>query len=209
MSQPHRRAFLDALAWGETEPPSLPHGYGYNVLCGSTIEHPHTFSSYAAFPQWSGWHNPADGSISHAAGRYQFEPRTWRDSAARLHLTDFSPASQDLAAWDLAAGVYHRVTHGRDLEADLLAGETSHVAPVLHSTWTSLSNASFDHRYRQSLAPLAAPANDNAPSNEPANMDTAAPRLLSKGMAGEDVAELQRALNPAGMDPPVTVDGHF
>lgn len=44
------------------------------------------------FPIWSGAMGP-DG-ISHAAGLYQFEPKTWEEGASALGITDFSPASQ-------------------------------------------------------------------------------------------------------------------
>ena len=130
-----RRAFLDALAIGES-------GGRYDILCGGG-----RFSDYSAFPQWSGVQGPA--GVSHAAGKYQFEPATWQEEAAKLHLQDFSPASQDAAAWDLAQAVYQRVA-GRDLAADLMAGDASHVAHALHSTWTSLGS-SFPTRYLNEL----------------------------------------------------------
>lgn len=41
------------------------------------------------FPIWEGHGN------SHAAGRYQFQPSTWRQYAKPLGVTDFSQASQD------------------------------------------------------------------------------------------------------------------
>lgn len=41
------------------------------------------------FPIWEGHGN------SHAAGRYQFQPATYRQYAEPLGITDFSPASQD------------------------------------------------------------------------------------------------------------------
>lgn len=59
----------------------------YNVLCGGAH-----FTSFAHFPVWAGH----DGS--HAAGAYQFEPATWSWIAGELHLPDFSPLSQTIAA---------------------------------------------------------------------------------------------------------------
>jgi hypothetical protein len=45
------------------------------------------------FPQWSGRQGPA--GISHAAGKYQFQPGTWAEGARALGINDFSEASQD------------------------------------------------------------------------------------------------------------------
>lgn len=164
------QAFLVALSFGESENDPLD----YTELCGGGH-----FEGFAAFPQWAGVGDP----ISHAAGRYQFEPATWRDMQTRLSLPDFSPTSQDHAAWALASEVYQRVT-GRVLLADLQADELASVAPALRSTWTSV-NGEFPARYhgalaaltpadpadtsaddlnRQELAQLSAPASETPPS---------------------------------------------
>lgn len=45
------------------------------------------------FPIWGGREGPA--GISHAAGKYQFEPAEWARYAGPLGITDFSPQSQD------------------------------------------------------------------------------------------------------------------
>jgi len=45
------------------------------------------------FPIWEGRMGPA--GISHASGKYQFQPGTWREGAAALGINDFSEASQD------------------------------------------------------------------------------------------------------------------
>ena len=136
----YRKAFLDALAEGES-------GGDYSILCGGGH-----FDDFSQFPDWDGIEGPA--GISHAAGKFQFEPRTWAECAARLGLKDFSPAAQDAAAWDLAQRVYWAVKRGNLLtvlamENDLaLAG----VATALHSTWTSLSPKTFPVRFRTALA---------------------------------------------------------
>jgi muramidase (phage lysozyme) len=39
-----------------------------------------------------------DGLVSSAAGRYQFKSDTWKETAAKIGLKDFTPHSQDLAA---------------------------------------------------------------------------------------------------------------
>nr|WP_248311801.1 glycoside hydrolase family protein [Bosea sp. ASV33] len=100
------------------------------------------FDSYADHPRvnvpiTSG---PNAGRTSSAAGRYQFLASTWDAQAKKLGLKDFSPANQDLAAYDLAKTVYGKKT-GRDLDADLKSkdpGVISGIGAALAGTWTSL-----------------------------------------------------------------------
>jgi len=57
-----------------------------------------------------------------------------------LGLKDFSPANQDIAAYDLAKTVYRQKT-GRNLERDLKSGDPGVLAGIgsaLAGTWTSL-----------------------------------------------------------------------
>lgn len=139
------RAFLDALAVGESGGAS--DDAAYSVLFGGS--HFAAPPWPAAFPVWAG--EEIGGSMTHAAGRYQFEPATWREQQQRLTLSDFSPVSQDHAAWDLAQRVYPN-----DLLA-VLRGQPQfwgEVANALHSTWTSLNEATFSERYSAALAAL-------------------------------------------------------
>lgn len=123
------RAFLDTIASTEAA--------GYNVIYGGK-----TFSDYSDHPRSpqvirSG---PNAGRTSTAAGRYQFLGTTWDDVAGELGLTDFSPESQDKAAWYLAQREYKRRT-GRELEADLKSGDPDVIAAAgaaLSGVWTSL-----------------------------------------------------------------------
>jgi lysozyme len=137
---PQARAFLDALAIGESGGAS--DDAAYSVLFGGS--HFPIPPWPTTFPQWDGV--SLHGVRTHAAGRYQFEPATWRGLQAQLHLPDFSPASQDRAAWALAC----QVRHG--LLAELVAGELDGIATALHSTWTSLSEETFAERYTAALA---------------------------------------------------------
>jgi len=75
------------------------------------------------------------GDYSTAAGRYQFIADTWDAEAKKLGLRDFSPDSQDKAAWDLAQTTYKRQT-GRDLTADAKTGQVDWEA--LSGQWVSL-----------------------------------------------------------------------
>lgn len=116
---------LNHIASGET---SATPGEGYNELYGGG-----RFNSLAGHPNV---HIPTgDGGFTSAAGRYQFESGTWADEAKKLGLTDFSPASQDAAAWDLANTTYAGKT-GRSLLADAKSGNVDWGA--LSGQWTSL-----------------------------------------------------------------------
>jgi muramidase (phage lysozyme) len=136
-------ALLDAIAVGESEPEGTPRGDGYDKLCGGS-----RFSDYSRFPDWPGIR--INGVLTHAAGRYQDQPRVWAEIAAACGLTDFGPDAQDRGNWWLAETVYQQHT-GRDLGGDLAAGKLDLVVPALKSTWPSLSAATFPARYAASL----------------------------------------------------------
>jgi muramidase (phage lysozyme) len=123
---PEQRQLLDAIAAGESG--------GYDVLYGGG-----RFTDYAdhprqAIPIGSG---PNQGKTSSAAGRYQFLAPTWDEISKEIGLKDFSPDSQDAAAWHLAAKTYGNKT-GRDLLADIKDGRTQDIAPALAPIWTSI-----------------------------------------------------------------------
>ena len=122
------RAFLDAIAVGETYDP-----VDYNELVGGN-----KFAGYEHFPVWEG--RRFSTGISHAAGRYQFQPATWATLQAELRLPDFSPASQDIAAWTLAVHDYRRRVR-RDLYTDIAQKHFVDLVRGLQPTWTSISTA--------------------------------------------------------------------
>jgi len=121
------RQLLDAIAGGES-------AGAYDVIYGGDrfsdfSDHPRQYKTITS--------GPNKGQKSSAAGKYQFLGSTWDDQRAKLGLADFSPESQDAAAWNLARETYAQKT-GRDLQADLEAGDTSRVASALKGQWTSL-----------------------------------------------------------------------
>lgn len=85
------------------------------------------------------------GGVSTASGRYQFTEATWREAAQANNLRDFSPASQDIAAWWLASREYKNKT-GRDLQGDLAqGGHERAITASLGGRWPSLPGGKQSH----------------------------------------------------------------
>jgi muramidase (phage lysozyme) len=126
----YQRALLDTIAGPES-------GGKYNVMYGGS-----TFSDYSQHPGLGHVINtgPNAGQTSSAAGRYQFLAPTWNEQAQKYGYKDFSPETQDTAAWNYANDVYKAKT-GSDLATVLQSGDTKQIANVgnvLSGTWTSL-----------------------------------------------------------------------
>jgi muramidase (phage lysozyme) len=109
---------------------------------------------------------PNAGLNSNAAGRYQFLSTTFNQQKTKQGLKDFSPESQDQAAWGLAQDAYAREMHGRSLSADLKNPDNlPMIARALKSQWSSLpggaeqgSNmAQFAQAFQANLAASQAP----------------------------------------------------
>jgi muramidase (phage lysozyme) len=94
-----------------------------------------SFDSYADHPRQR-VQIPGTDQWSDAAGAPQFISSTWDAEKSKLGLKDFSPASQDSAAWDLAQTTYKGET-GRNLSADAQAGKVQWSA--LSKQWPSLA----------------------------------------------------------------------
>lgn len=128
--QPYQRQLLDAIAARESP--------AYNVMYGGRRFYDYSRHPGIAVPIRSG---PNAGKTSSAAGRYQFLQSTWNKYQKKLHLPDFSPASQDQGAWALAKDAYYAKTGGGNLDAALLSNDPRQIAGVgraLNGTWTSL-----------------------------------------------------------------------
>ena len=114
---------------------------GYSILVGG--QH---FDGYADHPRVLVY-LPNLGIKSSAAGAYQILRRTWDSVAAKLGLTDFSPASQDRAAVELI--------RQRGALADVRAGRFAVAVDKCKKEWASLPGAGYGQR-ENSLARLQA-----------------------------------------------------
>jgi muramidase (phage lysozyme) len=129
----NRQAFLDMLAWSEGTSTIPQSDNGYNVLVGSTPEHPLLFKSYADHPRIL---NRELNST--AAGRYQLLARYFDAYKQLFGLPDFSPASQDAIA-------IRQISERRAL-ADIDAGNLAAAAFKCGTIWASLPGSPYGQR---------------------------------------------------------------
>jgi muramidase (phage lysozyme) len=156
-----RTAFLSTVASGESP--------GYDVMYGGgkftdMSKHPHQAQT-------------AGGVTSDVAGRYQFKGSTWDEQAAKYGYKDFSPQTQDTAAWNYANDIFKTKTGG-SLEEALASGDAGRInaaAQVLNHTWSSLpggaeqskgyGNQTFADIYNKNLGGNAAGGTSVHPPN--------------------------------------------
>lgn len=121
------KAFLDTIARYESP--------AYDVIVGQgKYGAPAKFTDFSRHPNIIGMRT-VDGP-STAAGRYQFVNKTWRYLQQQYpgQFMDFSPLTQDRAAWRYAQDVYKQRT-GRDLLTTLRAGNIQDVKQRLANIW--------------------------------------------------------------------------
>lgn len=106
---------------------------GYRTMFGGTRSHPLLFDNgYSAHPDIE----HCIGTLcSTAAGAYQFLYSTWTYLSAKLGLTDFSPANQDLAAIELI--------RSKGALDDIINGNFSLAISKLNKTWASLPGSPY------------------------------------------------------------------
>ena len=140
----NQRAFLDMIAHSEIGPALLAiSDNGYNVIVGSTAEHPDLFHSYADHPHKFVVINPH--ITSSAAGRYQLLGRYADVYRKQLKLPDFSPDSQDAIA----------LQQIRECKAlpDIEAGNFERAVTLCARIWASLPGAGYG-QHENKLADL-------------------------------------------------------
>ena len=166
------QSVLDQIASGES--------VSYNELYGGS-----TFNDFADHPRQR--FGLANGLSTDAAGRYQFLSSTWDSEAKKLGLSDFSPESQDKAAWDLASETYKSKT-GRDLAGDSEAKSVDYSA--LAGVWPSLGS--------KTKSPVqASPSTSSDP-------DTGSTMATNNGLTGN--LDLLASLSPKFQFTPVDYD---
>lgn len=126
-----QKAFLQTIRGPES-------GGAYNVLYGGE-----KFDDMSKHP---GRRMPImkDGQVegySTASGAYGFTQDTWNDLVKKYGYKDFSQASQDQAAWQLAQDRFKAASNGGDLQEALASGDPGRInaaAALLKDTWASL-----------------------------------------------------------------------
>lgn len=160
---PVARALLDTIHGSES---AYPGRDSYKVIYGGGEAKDFTDHPRQYVPIVSG---PNKGLKTSAAGRYQYLYPSWVEAKTALNLPDFSPESQDKAAWWDAQRAYKKNT-GRDLMTDLTeAGndpqKLTSIGRGISTWWTSLpggiepnkATGSFGQRLAQRLMAAKTP----------------------------------------------------
>lgn len=130
---PNVAAFLDMIAMSELGCALLyASDDGYNVIVGGKL-----FHGYADHPRVK-VDLPRLRIISTAAGRYQILMRYYDAYKEQLHLTDFSPESQDKIALQLIRECNAMVA--------IEAGQFERAVKLCRSRWASLPGAGYGQR---------------------------------------------------------------
>lgn len=143
---PEGNALLAAIRYSESS--LKPDAYRMRFGGKKGTQYFSDFSRHPRIFETVPWRS--DGAKSSAAGAYQFTASTWDEMRKRYGFPDFSPQSQDTAAWMYAQQVYKSKT-GRDLQPDLASGRVENAMRVLSSVWTSLPGGSETNKNRSHL----------------------------------------------------------
>jgi len=188
---PEGRALLDAIAQGEGG------REGYNAInYVAARTHGTRFEDFSR--------HPFEGQSGYtAAGRYQILWNTFNPYRQRLGLRDFSPESQDRAAWALAQDVYSRRTR-RNLEEDLRNPEMhALITQALAPTWHALQGAGgqrFMNTLSQEIGRSATPS-PNEPATAPGEMPTQAQDATPTNVQEENPSQRTAETNGQNIQP--------
>ncbi len=137
---PKLKSFLDLVAWSEgTSTSALTQNDGYDAIV-TGVDGPEVFSSYADHPFASGRppqvirESPLLAST--ASGRYQLILHWWEAYKVQLHLTDFSPASQDAVA-------VQQITERQAIPM-IESGDIQGAITACSNIWASLPGNNYD-----------------------------------------------------------------
>jgi len=130
----NEKAFLDMIAHSEIGAALLAvSDNGYNVIVGSTAQHPDLFTSYVSHPRKLV--RLSDTLQSTASGRYQLLSRYYSIYCIQLGIKDFSPASQDIIALQQI-----KERHALD---DINAGRFEDAVRKCNNIWASLPDSTY------------------------------------------------------------------
>lgn len=139
---PNVQAFLRVIRQGETS----QEADAYRWIVGSTRKAPQLVDTFADHPRRRVF-IPSLRVWSTAAGAYQFLQGTWDECARALGLTDFGPASQDLAAVFLI--------RRRGALPALLAGDIEGAIAKCAAEWASLPGSPYGQPVQTLLGALS------------------------------------------------------
>ena len=110
---------------------------GYRYLFGSSPRNEKLFDSYTDHPNIKTAFTNSKGQalVTSAAGAYQFLHSTWMQLKDKLHLQDFSPENQDLAALQL-------IMDAGALE-DIIQRDIKSALQKVKKIWASLPGAGY------------------------------------------------------------------
>lgn len=145
------QACLDMLGWSEgTITSKITKDEGYDIIV-TGVAGPERFSDYSKHPFEGGRKAKqinSKGLYSTASGKYQMLLRTWIYYRGLLKLPDFSPASQDKAAWYMFR---ERKAHNL-VEAGLIEDAIKIMAPI----WASLPGTGYPGQGQRTMAQCVA-----------------------------------------------------
>lgn len=126
VDHPNVVAMLRVVRQGESSQSDV----AYSMIVGGG-----RFSDFSDHPRQ---YRTINGARTSAAGAHQITATTWGDVQPAMHLPDFSPRSQDIAALG-------RIAY-RGALPDVLAGRLSDAVAKLRNEWTSLPGAAEQNR---------------------------------------------------------------